>query len=125
MLKTFPQQEPRKKEVWPPNVKEFYLYCNEAFKPIASVREAYYECQDNLGINMQYWSHPIVFYSMLYAGSDLIKQDFKLQNLAHFKKTYLVMVQLQLRGILPALPAREQCEALICSYAKRRMHDVD
>lgn len=118
MLKSYKPNERERKEVWPPNAKEFYLFCIDAFKPysIPSLQKAYSECQDNLSFNWQHWSHPVVFYALLYMANQTIKEDFRHDKIGLFKPYYLMMTQLYLSNRLPKVPSQSRCESLLSSY---------
>ena len=124
LLKTITPEEREKKQAWPPNVKEFYLYCLDAFKDqgVPSIQEAYHQCQQNLSLKMHNWHHPAIFYAMLCFGPTAIKDDFWCKKITLFKTSYLLMSQLFLEGKLPLIPATKACcQALIVQHANGMM----
>ncbi len=114
MLSHFKQQERERKEVWPPNVKEFYLYCCDIFKyhGLASPRAAYDEAQYNISGGW-HWSHPTIFYATVCMNDPFIKNDDFHTKLKFYKKYYLMTLQLHLTGRLPMLPASEKCDEIL------------
>ena len=120
MLNTYTQHEREKKEVWPPNAKEFNLYCEEPYKPynIPSLLEAYNEAQRHLNNRTFSWSHPVVFYGAMYAGMYEIKEDFWVQKISLFKPYYLMLSQLYIEGLASKLPPRQKQQELVEIYGK-------
>lgn len=62
MLVTITDEERKKHEAWPPNVKEFRMYCERRLKDfdLPEVHEAFSEAQNNNYLSRPYWSHPLV-----------------------------------------------------------------
>ena len=120
MLNSYTQQERDKKEVWPPNAKEFNLYCQEPYKHynMPNLLEAYHEAQCHLNNLTDAWSHPVVFYSALYAGVGVIKEDFWVKKISHFKPYYIVLCQLYTEGLSIKLPPIHKQKELISIYSK-------
>lgn len=112
-MKSFKPQEIEIKEAWPPNVKEFYLHCLDGFKEygIPPINEAYQECQRHLHVYR--WSHPVVFYAMIYTGVKTIENDIFYKKMPLYKLYYLMFSALYVEGLLIKLPSREVCRELI------------
>lgn len=62
MLCTVTAEERQKREAWPPNVKEFRVYCEERFKQfgLLIIEEAFAEVKNNNDFVNPYWSHPLI-----------------------------------------------------------------
>lgn len=56
------EQERQSKEAWPPNAKEFRLYCERRFEDygLPPAHKAYYEIENNRWLSYPLWSHPLV-----------------------------------------------------------------
>ncbi|OGO92829.1 MAG: hypothetical protein A3F10_04870 [Coxiella sp. RIFCSPHIGHO2_12_FULL_42_15] len=62
MLVTITDEERKRREAWPPNVKEFRMYCERRLQDfdLPEVHEAFREAQNNNYLSRPYWSHPLV-----------------------------------------------------------------
>ncbi len=97
-IRTTTAEEREKYESWPPNVKEFRMYCERRLKDfgLPETHAAFSEAKNNNYTSSQYWSHPLV----KMATQQLKKSDNYVDNADYpvFKKIYDFLCQRFMRG---------------------------
>ncbi len=92
------EEEREKFEAWPPNVKEFRMYCERRLKDfgLPQPHAAFAEAQNNNYTRSKYWSHPLV----KQATKQLNKPDGCVDSVDYpiFKKIYNFLCQRFMRG---------------------------
>lgn len=97
-LKITTVEEREKFEAWPPNVKEFRMYCERRLNDfgLPEVHIAFAEVQNNNYLSNKHWSHPIVKIATRQfnkSNSYVNDTDYPL-----FKKIYDSLCQRFMRG---------------------------
>ncbi len=97
-IKTTTDEEREKYEAWPPNVKEFRLYCERRLKDfgLPEPHAAFEEAQNNNYMGNPFWSHPLV----KMAAKQLNKSDHYVVSTDYpvFRKIYDFLCQRFMRG---------------------------
>ncbi len=105
VIRLVTQEEREKYEAWPPNVKEFRMYCERRFEDFGLPRAhvAFAEAQNNERITNEFWTHPLV----RVAAFQLKKKTMGSiddENYPNFKKIYSALCYRFMRGEALCLP---------------------
>ena len=126
VLFTVSEDELLKKKVWPPNVKEFRMFCERQFEDygLVAVQKAFREMENSRWTVMPMWSHPLVC-----LASSLVKDDEDVSRgiiYERFKKIYSELADKFMCGKFIKFP---KCKLLPSSYknnerAQKRIHEI-
>lgn len=98
-IKMTTAEEREKFEAWPPNVKEFRMFCQRRFKDfdLPEVHYAFIEAKNNNYLSKPYWSHPIIFMAknQLNKKCEEYVED---EDYPAFSKVYSSLCQRFMRG---------------------------